>query len=292
MARRVDLPRTNLRERRRKRRILLGCLAVGAVVLVVAIAAGITWLPFLRISAIDVHGQKTVMPQAVQQTTQNELYGGYLHLFARSNIFLYPKNTIRQTLLEQFPMFQSVDVHVENFHTIGVSIVERQPVALWCGPNVATSSSCFLVDQGGIVYAPAVVYSGDAYKKFYGSVVGAALPQQFLTPSQFHSLATLVDALQQKVGSSVQSIAVDDEHDVRVTFSSGFALIFVLDVDSGDMFERFGLALNSNPFKTHMLTDFQYLDLRFGDRLYYKLKSAITVKPATATSTATSSVHA
>ena len=33
------------------------------------------------------------------------------------------------------------------------------------------------------------------------------------------------------------------------------------------------LALEAEPFKGHALSDFEYLDLRFGDRLYYKLKS-------------------
>jgi len=43
--------------------------------------------------------------------------------------------------------------------------------------------------------------------------------------------------------------------------------------DSGaDVLERIALALQSEPFAKRSLTDFAYLDLRFGDKLYYKLK--------------------
>jgi len=41
---------------------------------------------------------------------------------------------------------------------------------------------------------------------------------------------------------------------------------------AGDTFERFSLALGAGPFLEHPLSDFAYLDLRFGDKLYYKLK--------------------
>ena len=49
--------------------------------------------------------------------------------------------------------------------------------------------------------------------------------------------------------------------------------MFALGDDGGDVFDRFSLALQSDLFKKHALSDFDYLDLRFGDKLYYKLKT-------------------
>ena len=282
---RVDLPKSNLRERRRRRRIVVAWLCVGAVVLVVAAMSGVTWLPFMRVHAINVTGQKTVPIESIETAAQKELYGGYLHLFARSNIFIYPKTAIRQQLLSQFPTFESVDVRAGGFRSLGVTVVERKPVALWCGLVVASTSSCYLLDQGGVVYAPAVVYSGDAYQKFYGVVSGATLPQQFLDSSRFHSLTTFVSALQTKQNIMASSIAVDLADDVRLRFTNGFEFIFALGDDSGDVFNRFDLALQSSPFKNHQLSDFDYLDLRFGDKMYYKLKAG-AAKPDVATSSA------
>ena len=55
-------------------------------------------------------------------------------------------------------------------------------------------------------------------------------------------------------------------------FASGFVLKFALSDAGGDVFERFSLALAAEPFLGRSLSDFLYLDLRFGDKLYYKLK--------------------
>jgi hypothetical protein len=59
---------------------------------------------------------------------------------------------------------------------------------------------------------------------------------------------------------------------VRVSFINGFALLFSLDSAGADVYQRFVLALGADAFQGHTLGDFEYLDLRFGDKLYYKLR--------------------
>ena len=255
--------------------MLLIALATGSVILLLAAIVGATWLPFMRIKQVDVSGAKTVMPDKLQTLTSRELAGGYAFLFAKGNILLYPRGTIEHDLLQQFPVLATADVHAENFHTIAIVVTERQPAALWCGESLASSTSCYLLDKTGTMYAPAVVYSGDAYQKYFGPTTSGALPRQFLTPPQFHSLSVLVDSLQSRQHLTMQSISVDSVNDVRVMFSNGFTLIFALSSDSGDLFDRFSLALSSDAFTKHTLSDFQYLDLRFGDKLYYKLKDGV-----------------
>jgi cell division septal protein FtsQ len=269
---RVDLPRTNLRERRRKKRIVLGGLAVVAVLLFVSIVAGVTWLPFMRVNAVVVTGLKTIQVQQVQKFTLSEVAGTYGLIFAKSNILLYPRGTIEEDLIRQFPALATAQVRAENFHTLSITVTERSPSALWCGESTSSSTSCYLLDKTGTVYAPAVVYSGDAYQKYFGPITGGNLPRQFLTPAEFHALLVLIDSLQKKQNLSMQSISVDAVNDVRVTFTNGFTLIFALESNTGDLFERFSLALSSDVFVKHSLSDFAYLDLRFGDKLYYKLK--------------------
>ena len=72
-------------------------------------------------------------------------------------------------------------------------------------------------------------------------------------------------------GQVVVSVVVDEHHDVYVRFENNFTLMFNLRDNSGDVYERFVLAQTAEPFKNHNLSDFEYLDLRFGDRLYYKV---------------------
>lgn len=270
---RVTLPESRAHARRRRRLLLL---ALVVFIFVVLCAAGVTWLSnaaFLRISTVEVLGTQTLSTSTIAAFVEGELAGSYLYFFPKNNIFLYPKEIVSRELLSAMPTIAEVNLRAKNFHTLAVAIIEHQPKALWCGEVVASSSPCFLLDENGLAYAAAADFSGDAYQRYYGALAPGTSPRHYLTSTQFHSLSALVDTIaQNQKPNSVRGVLVDQNSDVRLTFASGFVLLFPLGDDGGDIYQRFTLALQSDAFKAHPLSDFQYLDLRFGDKLYYKLK--------------------
>lgn len=264
---RVELPQSRLRARRKKRRVRVALAGAGVVVALCAMLVGASYLPFLQIRSVDVSGTQKLATSTVAGYIESQISGRYLLVIPKRNILLYPKRAIAAGLLERFPELKAADVHAETFHTIAALVVEREPKAQWCA-----GSDCYLMDQDGAAYAPAP--AGDAgFVSYRGHADGTRLPRQYLSPQQFESLFALVDALSQKEpGSPVTTVDVDASDDVEATFANGFILKFALDDAAGDTFERFTLALTSGPFLEHALGDFEYLDLRFGDKLYYKLK--------------------
>jgi len=271
---RIDLPESRLRARKRRRRLRIGGVVVGAVLVVFGALVALSYAPFLRITTVAIVGASTVASTSVQTLAQSELKGRYLFVFAKDNIFLYPQRTIAQHLQAQYPQFKSVDVHAQDFHTIEVVVAERQTAAQWCASLGSAPSACYYMDESGVVFAPAFVSTSTPYVSYSGGTAGT-LPWQYLKPGQFTSLAALVGALTQyEPTDPVRQVVVDQSGDVRAYFKDDFLLMFALSDASGDTFERFRLALTAQPFAGHTLGDFEYLDLRFGDKLYYKLKSA------------------
>lgn len=267
---RVKLPSSRLKARRRKRRLLI----FATILLFLCILAGgvvaLSWAPFLRIQNVEVLGVSSVNIKTIQDETHVVLGGAYFHLFAKDNILLYPKDVLREDLLNTFPVFNSVGVRVKNFQTLQIEIVERQSQALWCGESIASSSPCYLLDGEGIIYAPAADFSGEVYIKYYGptSMTGG---KRFLSADEFRQLEALDKAMASQAKLSIVSVEVMDGIG-HMHFSNGFELIFALADDGAQLVEHFALAMGAEPFIKHTLADFLYLDLRFGDKLYYKLK--------------------
>jgi hypothetical protein len=273
---RVDLPQSRLRQRRRRRRALI---AGGIFLAVCALFGGMVWLSWagpLRVTAITVEGAQTVASSTITAYVQQELAGTYFWMFPRNNVFLYPRAEIAQNILKQYPTLRAVDVHAQDFHTVFVKVAERQPVALWCpSGQVTAGEGCSFLDEEGLAYAPAPQFSAPVYVTYTGSLNAGPYTglRQFLTPEEFQSLVALVTALVQKMPDNpVGLVAVDTNGDARAYFKDDFLLMFNLKDDGGDIFERFNLALSSSVFTGKTLADFEYLDLRFGDKLYYKLK--------------------
>jgi cell division septal protein FtsQ len=223
----------------------------------------------MRIHHVDVSGTQTLSPQAIQQVVEQSIAGGYGHLFARSNIFLYPKEAVAQNIQKTFPTIKNLTVKAQDFQTLAVVVVERQPVAVWCGASVDVSGACNFLDEDGFAYAPAAEYSGDAYQKYYGALVDGRL----LTSEQFRSLVALVASIQKAADNgALESIVVDSGGDIHLAFENGFVLLFRVTDAGGDVLQHFTLARGATPFKNNPLSNFEYLDLRFGDKVYYKVK--------------------
>lgn len=263
---RVDLPQSRLRARRKRMRTRLTLVSLGALVFLLILVVGLTHLPFLQVREVEVSGAKTLATSTIAGYLHEQIAGYYLFVIPKRNIFIYPKRAIADGLLMRFPELRAADVHAGDFHTIAAEVVEREPKALWC-----QGDQCYFMDQTGVVYA----YSNgeEKFVSYRGRTEGESLPRQYLTEEVFGSLFALADAISQKLPDTpVEGVAVDAQLDAEATLSNGFALKFALGDAGGDVFERFSLALTSGPFLENGLSDFQYLDLRFGDKLYYKLK--------------------
>ena len=268
---RVELPESRLRLRKRRRRLRIGLVLGAFLLLVFAGVVGLSRIPAIQIRSVLVSGAQTLSSTTIASFVDERLEGNYLWLFPKRNIFLYPKREIGAALLAAYPSLSSADVHANDFQSIVALVVERSPRALWCPAPAA--SGCYFMDENGVVYEGAPTFSEPIYLRYAGEAAGKALPRQFLSPEDFQALSALVDAIAQKLeGERVDHVSVDAEQDVRIMFVSGFALLFRLDDPGGDIFERLSLALTADPLLTHKLSDFEYVDLRFGDKLYYKLR--------------------
>lgn len=265
---------SRLRERRRRRVLIMAGAVLLCLVLLFAACALFFNASFARISHVDVSGEDVIPATSVEEVVRHDIAGDYLWVFPKNNIFLYPRGTIERDVLALFPTLKTAGVHAKNFQTISVVVVERTPQALWCGDTVSQErGTCLLLDENGLAYANAPSYSGAVYQTYYGSLPRGSLPKQFLSPEEFRTLEALAAAFQKKLTpDTLTSVFVDSNSDVHLQFKGGYEIMFALRDDTGQIFDRFSLALTSAPFASHSLSDFEYIDLRFGDKVYYKLK--------------------
>ncbi len=266
---RVALPESRLKSRKRKYRLRLLTVFCVFVGILCGLIVGLAHIPVLQVQHITVSGTQTLSSSTIRTFVESRIEGEYALVIPKRNIFLYPKQQINEALLALYPVLASADVHAGDFQTITVNVVERSPRALWC----SETGGCLFMDENGIIYADAPTFSAPVYVMYYGVASGDTLPKQYLTAAQFQSLSALVDAIGLKLpNEQITAVQVDAQNDVHVQFVSGFELKFALADASGDIFERFTLALTNPPFSDHPLSAIAYLDLRFGDKLYYKLK--------------------
>lgn len=278
----VRIASSNSRQKRRKRLLVIVGIIFAILIVLFLLSLWFVNTSWLRIMNVTVSGQNVIPEASIQAVVTDDIAGRYAGLFSKANIFFYPKHKIETDLRVLYPTLGNADVHAVDFHTVAISVNERTPYALWCANDAAAASNgtdlsaggCVLLDESGLAYAHAPEYSGHVYETYIGALADGPLPKQFLTPASFHSLSALVDTFSKKIATNtITTVTIDEHKDVHLATAEGYSILFALDDDSGDVFQHFSLILGAAPFTTHKLSDFQYVDLRFGDKVYYKLKN-------------------
>jgi hypothetical protein len=97
----------------------------------------------------------------------------------------------------------------------------------------------------------------------------------FLTPETFANLNSFIDALRDQHIFTPVSFTRTAENEGEVMTLEGASLLINLDADFGTTLANLISALSGSSLKDPAVrADLEYIDLRFGNKLYYKLKDA------------------
>lgn len=302
---RLELPvhrRTSLRTRRRKLQVLLALvlLVVGAGA--VYGLSEVTYMPRYAIKEVSVEGTENVSPRLVRAFVETKINDGSHHLLSRENIFLYPKAYIAKSISGYFPRILNAQISRDALmaQVINVVVVERKPFAIWCeeagnrqkapdlsARSVATNRSaewpegnrdekrgggCFEMDSSGFIFAPSATSSSADEVVFTGGLATNSPPigQTFL-PQRFESVLALLARLKDE-GFPATDVSVENEQDFAVSLAEGFVLRASFDEDAHALVRNLQAVLSSDSLREKD-NKIEYIDLRFGNRVYYRNKN-------------------
>lgn len=267
----VALPPSKLRERRKKARNWRVAALGALIVLCLGGAIGFFHAGAFIVRDVRIQGASSVPSEDIERVVRDELSGRYFFVLPKRNAFLYSDAQIAARLAEEFPKLTAITVSLENFHTVAISVKERAPSALFCGALMTEPAApCLFLDADGVAYETAPVFSDNAYVRFYGDE--ALMPgQRFLTLETYRPLSALVAATREQ-GFSPAEVEVDANGDVLLEDASGAQLRFTMRQKPEDVLKALTAALASEALRGKGLEEIAYIDLRFGKRLYYKVR--------------------
>lgn len=262
---------------RRKRRVLYvkAGVAVVFVGMLVAAASYVAHLPALQIREVAVQGAEVVDVPALERFVLDELSGKYLFLFPKSNVLLYPKERLKASVMDAFTRLESVTVERDSLHRLTFSVTERAPEALWCGDNrlgTEPGTTCYFLDADGYLYTKAPSFTGPVYVRFYGPLAsGEPMGQPFLTTERFRALMDFMRALEQG-GLSPAELAVIDDTEYELYLADGTRVYFSGRQPLDRVLDNLLSVFSSEELKDLPPYALEYIDLRFGNKVYYKLR--------------------
>ncbi len=277
------------RKRRRKRlyaRILFSLLIVG-------IFTGIAFLlriKALQVDAIEVTGTEQVQASELQALAMREIEGTR-HVFGMvpsTNALFVDEHAIEAAVMRDFPAIESVSVHTGLGGTVRIAITERHAVGLWCDMY---GDSCYQMDNAGFLFMKSSVAFSDKaigtgtapvavempnlpiFKGILTETDPSQIGKRFLSAKEiqvFTNARTMLKA----TGQDIDHVRCDSDTACAIKIAGNGILRINPHDDLENAFDRLGSALKSPVFAGEK---FEYIDLRYGNKLFYKLVGGLPV---------------
>lgn len=274
------------------RQIVFGVLLV---VLVVLLGTGIwygTRIKALTIENVEVIGGETINHDRIEEIAEESLKGTYYRLVPRAFAWTYPRHEIENRISE---VERIKNVHVERTARKQLSVVfeEYHPFALWCQPadegGLALDSACLFLDRNGYAFAYAPKLDGGAFVRFseHGrmpEIKTEGFPGDFVRTTE-----SFIKQAYDEVGINIIQVEKSGEDEVTYHIAGGGELKTTLRMMPEETIENLEVVLSSEEFGHIEPGNFQYIDLRYGNKIFVneELEAATGTEEYTDTATTT-----
>jgi len=248
------------------KQIGIGILVFSTVALLLTGVWYGTRLADMTITEVEIEGGETIDHDRVRKLVEFELDGEYLNFIPRRFAWLYPKKDIIESV-SSLERLHSIEIERVNGTKIHLSFKEYLPTALWCDSE--EEKNCMFISQEALAYTNAPQLTGGSLIRF--SFIGEK-PERSKTLTDidtFNKLLELVGSLDE-YSWHVSTIELDSAGDAYLQIVEGGELKINTSDDPAGVLENFLVILASDDFDHLEPGNFQYIDLRFGSKVFVK----------------------
>ncbi len=274
----VRIKYRSLEARERRRRFVKRMVIIFSILAILIIVGAVLFFRIekIQIREVSINGTNIINKEEINNTVNKSLSGYYLWLIPKSNTFLYSVNNLNNILIKDFPGINSLNINREGFKKISIEIEERKPEALWCKDKIEENiPECYFVDITGKVFASAPYFSGNVYFIYKGELSKEdPLGAQIFTVEDFSLFQIFIKQIKSKLELSIVGVELKNQGDFDLLLSSGTKIMLNKKNSYEDMYNNIDTILKSQQLSSSNLDSIDYIDMRFGNKVYYKAKSA------------------
>ncbi len=265
-----EKPRTKLRVR------LVRWLFLGGIAL--SLLLYVPHIPQLQIKIIEVEGVDVETAFAIRQFTAHALAGAMGAVVPRRMFFAVRSGRLRDSIRREFPKLKEVRAKKRFPDSLVIRASERELFAILCNdkardtPLTPIVHWCAYLDADGIAYTAAPLFAGYLILKIHTDFKDAHIGQEAIAPSLIEKFRLIKSALASKMGIIVESFELSAAipSEFRVATADGFWIFFRVENNYENAFRVLGRILEDEIGDRRARVD--YIDLRFGNKVFYKMK--------------------
>lgn len=223
---------------------------------------------FLQINDFEIVGAKNISSDGIKNVAASFVAGNKFLLIPKSNILVLDEASLVQTLTKEFTRLGKVEVDKKLFgRRVEVRVEERGAEYLWCSPT----DECFFMSDDGLLFekvSEEKAFEAAGKVVFRGVLSNDPLLQYFASLERMRNYTDFMETLA-KNNINITSIDVPLPDKAVAETEIGQIIFNPEEADLGSV--AFNIILLIEDLKTkNPATQFEYIDARFGNKVFYK----------------------
>jgi hypothetical protein len=235
---------------------------------VVALLVAAVWygtrITALTITAVSASGGDTISHAELVALAEAELEGTYIGIVPKRFAWLYPQQRITEAVAA-VPRVSQVVVERVSGTELSIAVSEYQPDGLWCA--AVASTTCVLLDPSGYPFAPAPDLRGGSFIRLIALGADPAVAKQPWTTEDYRTIRQLTTALTDQ-GWPISHVEIDVMRDVFLRIVGGGEFKMTLTLPIEESINNVLTVAGAEEFDHLAPGNFQYIDLRFGNKVF------------------------
>ena len=272
-SKRKEQSRGNMRVRM-VRWLFLGGMVLSALIY-------IPHIPQLQVETIEVEGVDAKTALEIRAFAVHALAGTLGSVVPRRMFFAIRSTRLAERITHEFPKLKEVQVRKRFPDSLAIQASERELFAILCNDkerdtfavrHASAPVKCAYLDADGIAYSAAPVFAGRLILKIRTDFEDIGIGREALTPPLIKKFGFITSALALRMGIAIESIELSERvpSEFRVAAADGLHLFFRVEDEYENVLRVLGRVLEDEIGDRRESVD--YIDLRFGNKVFYKFK--------------------
>lgn len=228
---------------------------------------GLFLTPVFAIERVDIQGTVGLSREALRQAVQHQLQGRRWHLVSQRNILALDTKTFEQELEEQFAI-ADIKIKKDHPHTIVINVVEQARSALW-----SARGKLYALDGQGVITGEVQQLAAPSAAVIYDKSAKVPVPKEHVLaqPVVDFVIALLQNERIQALHPQFLLVEEPNKSEIELKVGEGWRIYFDTSAPLSSQLQNLDLTLR-NTITPDARKNLEYIDLRFGERVYYKMK--------------------
>lgn len=220
-----------------------------------------------QIKEISLSGLGVLGEEEIVAVIKESFSGNLAFLIPRSSFFIVSTQRLVSALEEKFPRIRQVSITKSFPNLLRVSVKERKPFGIFCAVL-----RCAYVDDSSFAYEEAPNSIGSLIIKITSDAEDLKIPAQAVDNLLFERMKLVAEGLKDKFDFDTIGYQLFSKipREIRVTTSEGFQIYINRDDDFESVFRVLKKVLDEEIKEKRL--QLEYIDARFGNKVFYKFK--------------------